>query len=210
MDRTHLIKPSTNPSSDGPRQIEIRELDNPIIEIRDGVRTLVLAFQIIEKTPNGEAPFDNRAVQIKLDGEKIAELATDESGIIEKRIKIENGDTLSVTVPGTVAVFRKKVDEINKQIFSSSSSPSQTFPHDIPPVEVPLNDLRKLIERRVKYSMALTLYDSVLNRKSQANIAQLQKAEKMKQDLLIRIEKTKKQIEEKIAELERGNSNHDL
>jgi len=130
MDRSHLIKPSSNPPpSEGPRQVEIRELDNPIIEIRGGVRTLVLALQIIEKKPSGDAPFENVAVQVKLDGEKISEIITDESGLLEKRIIIESGKSVfTITIPGTVAVYRKKIAEMMiVSIDESEVSPTENM-----------------------------------------------------------------------------------
>jgi len=119
MDRRHLIKSSSNPPpSDGSRQVEIRELDSPFIEIKDGVVNLILALQIIEKKPSGDVPFENVAVQVKLDGEKISEIITDESGLLEKRLIIEPGKSaFTITIPGTVAVYRKKIAEVTTRDF---------------------------------------------------------------------------------------------
>jgi|CXWL01.1.fsa_nt_gi hypothetical protein len=121
MDRSHLIKASLNPTENEPRNVEIRELEKPLIEIKDGVAELILCLQVIERKPGGEVPFCDREVLVKADGQKVADIMTDESGLIEaKRVIVEKGKaTITITVSGTTALYRKKISEITTTDFDT-------------------------------------------------------------------------------------------
>lgn len=112
MKRDYLQKSSPSPQQ--PRQVEIRELESPVVKVVDTIQYLEIALQIMEKFENGfSSPLEHIEVSIRVDRKKIIKMLTEESGILEFFIQVDpNDQILTCNVPGTTAVYRRKIKDL--------------------------------------------------------------------------------------------------
>jgi hypothetical protein len=111
------------------KQYHIRPLgegtDEVSMEIRDGIKRIMVSVQIFEKTPAGEIPAMNTQVNVRLGGE-VKGTITDDCGIVDGYLEFaEDGDAITVMVPKSTAILRKRREaegqkalEITKQVIT--------------------------------------------------------------------------------------------